>query len=287
MKVAAEQLDFFHLESVVWIGAARIDVPRYDFEFERFFACRRPYQRPDRIEAVGRCGVIENYSDLYQELEAGGVLLIHTPDEYQLASELPNWYPILAGLTPRSESYREPPAAAALESSFSYPFFVRGSRQTSGHQTALSIIYNRADYERVARHFRRSPAQRRQQFICREFINLRRVAPSKETEKLLPAFEFRTFWWRGHYAGGGPYWAGAAQYAWTRAEEAGALHVAGEGARRLNLPFVVIDVGQSESGEWLIIECNDAQESSYAGVAPVALWNRIVELESQELTAKA
>jgi hypothetical protein len=55
-------------------------------------------------------------------------------------------------------------------------------------------------------------------------------------------------------------------------EEKAALAIAQAAALRLNLPFVVIDVAQTITGEWIVIECNDAQESGYAAIFPFKLW---------------
>jgi len=46
------------------------------------------------------------------------------------------------------------------------------------------------------------------------------------------------------------------------------------------VPFLVVDVAQTEAGRWVVIECNDGQESGYAGVSPFGLWQKIVDLET-------
>lgn len=89
-RIDPTQLDFFLLEDTIWIAATPIGVPNYDFLFQRFFACRRPWHRPTPLIAIGRFGVTDNYADLYQQLAARGVMLIHTPKQYQLTSELPH-----------------------------------------------------------------------------------------------------------------------------------------------------------------------------------------------------
>jgi len=43
--------------------------------------------------------------------------------------------------------------------------------------------------------------------------------------------------------------------------------------------FLVVDIAQAQDGRWLVIECNDGQESGYGSVLPVALWQRIIDLE--------
>ena len=49
----------------------------------------------------------------------------------------------------------------------------------------------------------------------------------------------------------------------------------------MNLPFIVIDIAQKADGNWVIIECNDGQESGYASVSPIALWQEIIDIEKR------
>lgn len=276
--ISPEQLDIFCLEDAVWIATAPVDLPKYDFSFQTFFACRHPYYRSEQVTAVGRFGVTTNYADLYEKLKETGISLIHTPEQYLLASELTHWYPKLFDLTPRSIWFDSPPPAEEIESIFTYPIFIKGSRQTSKHQAKLSIIRSRADYEYVVEQYKANPILHWQQFVCREFVELRSVS-STATEKISPSFEFRTFWWHGECVGAGAYWAEFASYSWTGAEKLSGLKIAQEAALRLSLPFLVVDIAQTKGGRWIVIECNDAQESGYNGVAPIALWQKIVDIE--------
>jgi hypothetical protein len=45
----------------------------------------------------------------------------------------------------------------------------------------------------------------------------------------------------------------------------------------------VIDIAKTAQDEWIVIECNDAQESGYAGVSPKMLWDHILHIESGEV----
>ena len=272
------QLDVFILVDVIWLATSPVGLPSYDFPFQTFFACRRPWQRPGSVTAVGRFGASADYAELYRQLAAAGIVLVHSPAQQALASELPAWYPLLRDLTPRSAWFTTPPTAGDIEQAFTWPVFLKGSRQTSKHQAALSIVRSPAEYEAVVEQWRRDPILRWQQLVCREFVDLRPV-PAPPVATLPPAFEFRTFWWRGQCVGAGPYWAAFTTYTWTKSEERAALALAHEAARRLAVPFLVVDVAQTTSGDWIVIECNDGQESGYAGIAPVALWQNVVEIE--------
>ncbi len=277
-QIAPAQLDLLLLEDTVWVLMGKVDLPSYDFSLPDFFACRRPWQRPDRIYAIGRFGVATNYAELYEQLAADGIVLMHSPAQYLSASELPHWYPLLDGLTPYSEWFRQPPDAAEIEQKFGFPVFLKGSRQTSRHRAAFSIVRSAEDYDRAIAAYRADPILHWQDLVCREFVNLRSV-PAAATEKIPPSFEFRTFWWRGQFVGAGQYWS--TDYDWNREEEIAALAIAQTAALRLNLPFVAIDVAQTISGKWIVIECNDAQESGYGAVSPFGLWQNIIMVERQ------
>jgi hypothetical protein len=71
-------------------------------------------------------------------------------------------------------------------------------------------------------------------------------------------------------------------YGLTEREEDAALAVAREAAWRLRVPFLVVDVAQTVEGRWLVIECNDGQESGYAAVPPSELWQQIFAIEREE-----
>ena len=277
-RIDPVQLDLFLLEDTLWIATAPVRVPSYDFPFQNFFACRHPWYRPTSLTAIGRFGVTDNYADLYQHLATTGIMLIHTPDQYRLTTELPHWYPLLSDLTPRSIWFEQPPTVPEIEQQFTWPIFLKGSRQTSKHKAALSILHSPNDYVHAIEQYQHNPILQLQALVCREFIPLRPVA-APQSDTIPPAFEFRTFWWRGQCVGAGPYWAAFTSYAWTKQEELAALAVAEEAADRLKVPFLVVDVAQTQHGAWIVIEVNDGQESGYAGIAPVALWQRIIEIE--------
>lgn len=85
--------------------------------------------------------------------------------------------------------------------------------------------------------------------------------------------------------GSGQYWwAGRGCYEWNRQEQAQALAIAGEAARRLEIPFLVVDMAQTIDRQWVVIEVNDGQESGYAATPPVALWFAILEEERRRGT---
>jgi hypothetical protein len=138
MRVDRSNLDLILLEETVWVLVGEVGLSSYDFNLSQFFSCRHPWHRPEQITALGRFGAVTNYDELYAQLAAEGILLIHSPAQHLRASELPIWYPLIEGLTPKSLWFAEPPSFESIEKMLGLPLFLKGSRQTSRHRAALS-----------------------------------------------------------------------------------------------------------------------------------------------------
>lgn len=276
-------IDLLRLNGTVWIAEHKVGLPVYDFPFDILLPCSRSMWGLDSVGAISRVGAVEDYEAFHSAMAERGVSLIHTPEQHSLCSELTAWYPLLSDLTPESRWYDKAPDARTAEALFGWPLFLKGSRQTSRHDAKLSLVRNAQDYDRAVASFASDRILHWQRIVLRRFVPLRPVTMTADMGGKIPAsFEFRTFWWKGQLAGAGPYFQEFARYRWTAAEEAEALAVAAEAARRLALPFVVIDLAQTLAGEWILIEVNDAQESGYTGVQALSLWQRIVEIEKAQ-----
>lgn len=282
MQHIPDQLDLFQIERSVWIAEAKIRSPNYDFAFEQLMACTRSRFGVDEIMAVGRFGAVEDYDRLYDGLLELGVRLVHSPEQHALCSELPRWYPLLEGLTPESWWFDVAPDADTAGDLAGWPLFLKGSRQTSRHQAKLSIIKGPEEYREAVAAFAQDRILHWQQVVIRRFERLQPI--QADMGQHIPAsFEFRSFWWKGQLVGAGPYFAAFAKYQWSDSERDAAMELAADAARRANLPFVVVDMAQRADGRWIVIEINDAQESGYAGVPRLAMWQSIVEMEGGQV----
>jgi hypothetical protein len=283
MSILDEQkYNLFSIENSLWLLTNLVNVVNYDFAFEQFFRCQHPWERPTSISAIARLGAHPKYAELYSALEAEGIYLIHTPQQQQKCSELPEWYPLLSDLTPRSIWFTEKPTAEQILEAFEFPLFLKGARQTSKHQKSLSIIESREALSTALAAYERDPILWWQPIVCREYVKLRPVSGGHE-DTIPSSFEFRTFWWKGQFAGAGRYWFQVDPYVWTAAEEHDALAIAQTAASRLDVPFLVVDVAQRADGQWIVIEVNDGQESGYAAVSPFQLWRNILMIEEDQV----
>ena len=248
-------------------------VAAYDFDFELFFECSHPVFLSDTQSCVLRSGAIADYPAVYTHFLEQNLRLINDPAQHERASELAVWYPSIAELTPTSLCCDEFPTAEKVAEDFGWPIFIKGSRQTSKHNPALCIARNADDYLTITRHYHDDPILHWQKIAIRRFVELMPVG-GQVVGKVPASMEFRTFWWHNECVGYGQYWYQLPAYQASDIDDG--LALAGLAAQRLNVPFLVIDIAKTIEGQWIVIECNDAQESGYTGVSPNALWRKIL-----------
>lgn len=261
------------VENRLLVVSQIVGVAAYDFNFDLHFACSHPYALDKPYPCILRKGPLADYEADYAQLMELGIPPVNTPEQHLLASELEHWYPRIEHLTARSRLYDELPDANTVEQEFGWPVFLKGSRQTSKHNPDLAIVKNADHYQDVAARYRDDPILHWQKPVLRELLPLMPL-PGKVAGKVRPSVEFRTFWWYGRCIGYGPYWYQLQPYTSNQIEQG--LALAAEAATLLGVPFLVIDIAQLTSGDWIIIECNDAQESGYVGVIPQTLWLNIL-----------
>lgn len=246
----------------------------YDFDFSRHFECRHPHTVEGQPVTILRLGAPDDYLEIFREASGLGLRPINDPDQHLRASELECWYPLIHDITPRSRIFAALPDADEIEAVFGWPVFLKGSRQTSKHAPELSVIRDRQHYAIAASAYARDPILHWQKPVVREYMTLAPV-PGKVPGKIDPSLEFRTFWLGGACVGCGPYWYQVPPY---RSEDiAEGLALAAVAASRVGVPFLVVDIAKTADGRWIVIECNDGQESGHAGIPPQILWRNVLD----------
>lgn len=272
------------LENKLLIVSERTGVSAYDFDFDLHFTCGHPYRIDTERPCVLRIGAIDDYAALFDEHLASGLRLVNTPAEHRLASELESWYPRIEDFTPRTRIFDRLPPVEEIEASFTWPIFLKGSRQTSRHNPELSVIRDRDHYRQAVQSYQQDPILHWQKPAVREFVPLAPVAGTV-AGKIRPSIEYRSFWWHGECVGWGRYWYQIAPYDCPDAETG--LALAGRAAARLAVPFLVVDFAKTRDGDWIVIECNDAQESGYVAIPPHRLWQRVLASVEREMGGQA
>ncbi|MFZ6767272.1 ATP-grasp domain-containing protein [Undibacterium sp. Di26W] len=261
------------IEDKLFIVSEHIGVSVYDFDFDLHFACKHPYLIEGNYPCIMRAGAIADYASEYNDKLNMGLRLVNSPDEHKIASDLEAWYPLIQDLTPRTLIFDALPTSKEIEANFDWPIFLKGSRQTSKHNPDLAIVQNRAHYERVVPLYQNDAILHWQKPVIREFIPLAKTSGTIPG-KVPASIEYRSFWWHGVCVGWGRYWYQVPHY--TCPDVKVGLAVAEIAASKLIVPFLVIDFAKTEDGKWIVIECNDGQESGYADVQALQLWQKIL-----------
>lgn len=264
------------IEGKIWVISEPVGMAQYDYKFEDHFICRHPYQLDSEVTAIARMGAANDYLERYNDMKEWGIKLVHSPEEYDLTSYLPNWYPLIEELTPKSIWYDEFPSVEDIENDFNWPVFIKGERQTSKHSRNKSIIESPEHFRELSEIWKKDHILHWQKPVCRKFVPLKPV--SKEVSDIFPkSYEFRSFWWKNTCLGIGPYWF-SETYQLDPTHKNEILKLGTKVAERLNVKFLVIDIAQAKTGKWIVIECNDGQDSGYAGANPREIWSNLIDL---------
>ena len=250
----------------------------YDFNFRNYFECKSVVNSID-APIILRVGAIGDYVELEKLVNNMGCKLAMTFEEHKMASELSNWYPLISEHTPYSKIYNEFPKIEDVLKEFSFPFFVKGNRQTNKHSKKLCIIENYNMYKELEKHWKVDSILHWQDVVIREYIDLQKVDDLSFPDMVPFSYEFRLFFWKNQLVSYGSYWTMGVQYKLNESDKQEVFSLAQKVAEIINVPFLAVDVAKTNQGKWIVIEVNDAQESGYVGVNRNELWKNIIDIE--------
>lgn len=213
----------------------------------------------------------ERYLRLHDELRALNVTLLNDPRQHLDALELHRTVDRLEGLTARSlvvHSLDEVPAALTR---LPPPVFIKStvhSRKWFGWKACVADDVATAT-ELVRKHLVMH-SQARDTVLVRELLPLRRTGQTWEGFPF--SREYRLFVLDADVVGLGYYWPFGDPFgALTERDERELRALAHEVARRISVPWLCVDVGQLETGEWRVIETGDPSCSGLSTVNAKAL----------------
>jgi hypothetical protein len=201
----------------------------------------------------------ERYRAIYEAAARKHIRLINSPEEHLLAMEFHRFYSLLGDLTPRSIILTSPDDCVSIQDELKYPVFIKGTVQSRKHD----------GWDVCSRGT----------VIVRELVRLKHV---RCVGNGFPAGrEFRVFLLGDQVVEMGYYWDDPDQLALLAEDERVAIYrLASEAARRLAVPYMTADIGQLDTGEWIVIEVGDAQFAGLSQVSPLKLWGRLRELST-------
>ncbi len=229
-------------------------------------AVRRVPHQPDRVLAIYRGWMVTppQYGRLYEALSARNIRLINDPEQYRHGHHLPENYPAIRGLTPRSvwvngdldmERITE-----ALAPFGDVPVIVKDFVKSRKHEWAEAcFIPSASDREAVRRVVGRflelQGDDLNEGLVFREFVEFEPVGVHPRSGMPLTE-EYRAFWLDGSPVFWSPYWAdgeyGVSEPPWDR--------FAGVAAA-VRSRFFTMDLARRRDGDLMIVELGDGQVS--------------------------
>ena len=210
----------------------------------------------------------DRYQVIHDQARALNITLLNDPAQHRQAEEFDRNVAALEGLTARTEVVdQEADVEGALER-LPLPVFVRGavaSAKELGWKACVADTLAEAQ-DLVAKLLALKDYSRGRAL-------LREVLPLRRLEKLHEGFplsrEYRLFVLDADVLAMGPYWVSQDPFgALTERDEREIRTLAHEAARRTRVPWLAVDVGQLENGDWRIIETADPACTELAAVSP-------------------
>ncbi|MDU0940097.1 MAG: ATP-grasp domain-containing protein [Clostridiales bacterium] len=267
--------DFFEIGKIA-ILQKKTNNDVYDFDFRNHFECRSVVSESNNPVLL-HVGAVGNYSEVVNALAKIGMKPLVSETEHLRCSTIENWYPLLKEKTQFTVVYYELPDLDVLLEHFSFPVFIKGNRQTNRHKKSQCIIENEDAYNRLRAEWKADDVLHWQKVAIREFVPLLAIDAESYPDQVPVSYEFRFFYFEGKCMGYGPYWYMGRRYSLGQDELKEVLRLTDWAAEKLGASFPAIDVAKTASGEWILIEVNDAQESGFVGINPLVLWNNTLD----------
>lgn len=225
--------------------------------------------RPDML-VIGRYSVLPFYEEQERDIKMAGARLINSYQQHQYIAHLMNWYRDLEGFTPRSWSSLE-------ECPIDGPFVLKGATNSRKFQWDTHMFAKtRREAAEVCVELQNDSLIGFQDIIIREYVPLK--AYMTAIHGLPITKEFRFFVAYGQILSGGYYWSSHVE---DLEEVPSPFEVPREFLQKViyrigdKADFYAIDVAQTESGDWIVVELNDGQMSGLSENDPEILYKNL------------
>lgn len=244
-------------------------------------ACRKYFQIITQRSHVKKGDlVISRYSALpfYKEFEEDiiytGGSLINSHLQHCYVANLRNWYYDLAEFTPRTWFYLDQIPEQG-------PFVLKGQTNSRKHNWKTHMFAeNKKQAIEVFANLCADSYIGVQQIYVREYVPLKQY--KIDFQGLPISEEYRFFVLNGEVISGGFYWSEHTEWINEElGEDPSPDNVPKDFLDKVinivspKIPFFVVDIARTESGEWIVIELNDGQQSGLSDNDPNVLYKNL------------
>ncbi|MFB2836451.1 ATP-grasp domain-containing protein [Aerosakkonemataceae cyanobacterium BLCC-F167] len=231
---------------------------------------------------IGYIPTPERYTAIYNEALRKNIRLLNTPEEHLTVQEFDRAYPKILNLTPESMTITDLAQCQEVVSKLGLPLFVKGTVQSRKARGWKACVANTlAELEILSQQLLNLENRSRGRIIARKLVKLRHVRSTPEGFPL--GREYRVFVYQQKVIGCGYYWEGEDPLKkLSTSEESKVIELALNAAKRLEVPYSAIDIGQLEDEKWIVIETGDPQFSGVSQIPLLQLWNEIIKIDKND-----
>lgn len=276
------QMDTDRISEILrMLGCRVIDFPvmyEADITHEDILAMVAPQDTPTPGLYNGFIPTMDQYTAMYEACATKNIWLLNTPEQCARALSLQQAYPYIKPWTPASVPIHDVSGIDAAIAQTGLPAFLKGSVKSLKKRGIRSCKATTLEEARqIATALFEHDYFTRGQVLVRPWIELKH---SQTTALGFPvAREFRAFLYNNEVLDVGYYWEGTDPLDTLHGEELERVHdIAINASRALDVPYVVIDIGQRTDGQFIVIEPGDAQFAGLSRVNPIKVLNRLVQL---------
>lgn len=224
---------------------------------------------------IGRYSVLPYYKELEDDLAHKGAKLINSHRQHRYVADLWNYVHDLEGLTPRTWN-----AKNMLGVPEGIPLILKG--ETNSRKDLWSthmFAENKQKAIQVFLNLSRDNLIGQQEVYVREYIPLVRVTEVDNQFDSPPVtLEFRFFVAYGEILSGGYYWSSHVdELPYVPSPSIVPQEFLQKAINRVKdkVNFFVMDVAQTQSGNWIVVELNDGQMSGLSENDPNVLYKNL------------
>jgi len=221
---------------------------------------------------IGRYSVLPFYQELEADVRSAGGALINSFREHRYVADLQNWVLDLGELTPKTwTSLQDVPDNVG-------PVILKGETNSRKNKWNTHMFArNKKEATEVFLRLNDDSLLSNQNIYVREFVPLCTLMIDPINEQPITE-EYRFFVLDGKIMSSGYYWSSHVMELETIPNP---KNVPAEFLNKVinkvkeNIRFFVIDVAKTQSGEWIVIELNDGQQSGLSENDPKELYKNM------------
>lgn len=244
---------------------------------DEFHACQDVFgeiyeyrsQIPENTRVIPRYSVLPYYEELEEELKLKRSYLINSYEQHRYVADIQNWYPDLKEYTPKTYFIWSELGDGK--------YVVKGRTNSRKHQwNRRMFAEGREQLLSVIRSLMDDSFVNDQGLCVREYIPL--VTYGTGINDIRFTNEWRCFFLGNVLISYGYYWSHS-HYEKPKDLPRKAIQFVNKIASIVSefIEFFVVDIAQTETGDWIVIELNDAQMSGLSDINPNQFYRSLKE----------